>query len=304
MAARQPRLRSGRRANGAPRELRASPLARKIARELGVDLARVQGTGPEGPHPGERRSRLRGAAAGSAVAAVQPAAHARRNGCRRPRGRPRELGSTRVRRVTAERMAQSARSVARVTLFSEVDFEEAVRFRAHLKEDFDTRFGARLTYDAMLVKACAIALREHPVVNSQWADGAVRPMPEVNIGVAVAVAEGLLVAVVRDADRKGLVEISRDIAQLAAKARDGKLTPAEMQGTTFTITNLGGHGVDAFTPIVNPPDAAILGVGRIAQRAAVVDGAVEPRHSCLAQPRLRPSRGGRGAGGRLPLPHS
>ena len=192
-----------------------------------MDLAQVQGTGPEGRI---QESDVRGFAErpqAASVAAVQPAptpvATAPPPWAARSR-------STATRRVTAERMAQSARSVARVTLFAEADFEETVRFRAHLKDDLDTRYGVRLTYDALLVKACAMALREHPVVNSQWADGALRPMPEVNIGVAVAVAEGLLVAVVRDADRKGLVEISRDIAQLAAKARDGKLTRPRCRG--------------------------------------------------------------------------
>jgi len=254
-----------------PRELRASPLARKVARELGVDLAQVSGSGPEGRiQESDVRAFAARAATPAAVAApaVAPPPAA---------GEVEQLN--RIRRLTAERMAQSARAVARVTLFAEVDFEEAVRFRAHLKEDFERRYQARLTYDAMLVKACAIALREHPLLNAQWADGAVRRMPDVNVGSAVALEQGLVVGVVRQADRKSLVEICRDLDAIVARFREGKLGVSDMSGGTFTITNLGGHGVDAFTPIVNLPESAILGVGRIAQRPAVVSGRIEPRHT-------------------------
>jgi pyruvate dehydrogenase E2 component (dihydrolipoamide acetyltransferase) len=247
-----------------------------VAKELGVDLQQVQGSGPEGRvQDADVRAfaEARAAAPVDSVPAaprvtVQPAAAV---------GELEQLN--RVRRVTAERMAQSARSVARVTLFAEADFAEAVRFRSDLKDEFEKRFGAKLTYDAMLVKASAAALREFPALNAQWADGSIRHMPDVSIGVAIAVEQGLLVAVVRNADRKSLAEICKDVEGMAAQARQGKLQVADMSGSTFTITNLGGHGVDAFTPIVNPPEAAILGVGRIAQRPFVVDGRVEPRHT-------------------------
>ncbi len=266
---------------GSGRELRASPLARKVARELGVDLLRVPGSGPDGR---VQESDVRAFAEAQSRAAVAPAVAPITAPEPVPEpilvGAPGELEQlNRVRRVTAERMAQSSRTVARVTLFSETDFAEAVRFRAHLKDDFEKRYGVKLTYDAMLVKASAIALREHSVINAQWADGAIWRVAEIHIGVAVAVEQGLLVAVVRDADRKSLVEVSRDLDSMASRARQGRLAVADMSGSTFTITNLGGHGVDTFTPIVNPPEAAILGVGRIAQRPFVVDGRVEARHT-------------------------
>ncbi len=279
-------------APGTTRELRASPLARRVARELGVDLAQVKGSGPEGriqeadvrAFAAARQQQAAAVAAAPSLAAPAappaPTPVAAEAAAPAPGAAGRVEPLNRIRRVTAERMAQSARSVARVTLFAETDFDEAVRFRKHLKDEFEKRYGVKLSYDAMLVKACASALREFPIMNAQWADNAVRYLPEVHVGVAVAVEAGLLVAVVRDADRKSLVEIARDIDAMAARAREGKLGVAEMAGSTFTITNLGGYGVDAFTPIVNPPEAAILGVGRIAQRPVVVDGRLEARHTC------------------------
>jgi pyruvate dehydrogenase E2 component (dihydrolipoamide acetyltransferase) len=182
-----------------------------------------------------------------------------------------------VRRITAERMAASARSVARVTLFAEVDVTELVRFREQLKDDFARRRGVRLTFDAIFIKAAAIALAEHATIRAQWADGALRPVDAVHVGFAVAAQDGLLVPVVRDADRRRLDEVCREVDRLAEKARAGRLEPADYGNGTFTITNLGSYGVDAFTPIVNPPETAILGVGRIARRPGVVDDRLEPR---------------------------
>jgi pyruvate dehydrogenase E2 component (dihydrolipoamide acetyltransferase) len=187
------------------------------------------------------------------------------------------LPLTRVRRITAERMAASARSVARVTLFAEVDVTELVRFREQLKDDFARRRGVRLTFDAIFIKAAAIALAEHATIRAQWADGALRPVDAVHVGFAVAAQDGLLVPVVRDADRRRLDEVCREVDRLAEKARAGRLEPADYGNGTFTITNLGSYGVDAFTPIVNPPETAILGVGRIARRPGVVDDRLEPR---------------------------
>jgi pyruvate dehydrogenase E2 component (dihydrolipoamide acetyltransferase) len=188
-----------------------------------------------------------------------------------------------VRRITADRMAASARSVARVTLLMEVDMTEAVRFRTQLAPEFEKRYGARLAYDAMIAKACAIGLAEHPHVNAQWQEAAdgqpagLRLQPAVNVGIAVASEAGLLVVVVRDADTKPLAQVNADLAGLVAKSRQGGLGPDELSGSTFTITNLGGYGVEAFTPLVNPPETAILGIGRIAKRPAVVDGQIVPR---------------------------
>jgi pyruvate dehydrogenase E2 component (dihydrolipoamide acetyltransferase) len=189
----------------------------------------------------------------------------------------------RVRRITADRMALSARSVARVTLLMEVDMTEAVRFRAQLAPEFERRYGARLAYDAMIAKASAIALAEHPHVNARWDEAGengqpgLRLQPSVNVGIAVAGEQGLLVVVVRDADTKPLHQVNADLMGMVQQSRSGGLGPDALTGGTFTLTNLGGYGVEAFTPIVNPPETAILGIGRIAKRPAVVDGQIVAR---------------------------
>jgi pyruvate dehydrogenase E2 component (dihydrolipoamide acetyltransferase) len=256
----------------------ASPLARKLAAEHGVDLAGLRGTGPGGriterdvTAAVEARTTARAPAESPATLPAVAAA----KGAFEPLNR--------VRRITAERMAASSRSVARVTLLMEVDMTEAVRFRTQLAPEFEKRYGARLAYDAMIGKACGIALAEHPHVNAQWQEAAdgqpagIRLQPTVNVGVAVASDQGLLVVVVRDADSKSLAQVNGDLMGLVAKSRQGGLGPDALSGGTFTITNLGGYGVEAFTPIVNPPETAILGVGRIAQRPAVVDGQIVAR---------------------------
>jgi pyruvate dehydrogenase E2 component (dihydrolipoamide acetyltransferase) len=184
---------------------------------------------------------------------------------------PEPLPLGRLRRITAERMAASARAVARVTLFMSVDMSEAVRFRTQLAPEFERRYGARLGYDAMIAKAAALALREHPELNAQWAEGAVRPISEVNVGTAVALDDGLLVVVVRQTDARPLHEVQSELLGLFEKARAKRLGPDDVSGSTFTITNLGNYGIEAFTPIVNLPEAAILGVGRIARQPAVMD---------------------------------
>ena len=264
-----------------PERIVASPLARKLAEEHGVDLAQVSGSGPGGRITErdvtafvDARAAAPAAPAPAEVPATLPAVAAA-TGAFEPLNR--------VRRITADRMAASARSVARVTLLMEVDMTEAVRFRTQLAPEFEKRYGARLAYDAMIAKACAIGLAEHPHVNAQWQDADIgqpaglRLQPNVNVGIAVAAEAGLLVVVVRDADQKPLAQVNSDLMGMVAKSKQGGLGPDELSGSTFTITNLGGYGVEAFTPIVNPPESAILGIGRIAKRPAVVDGQIVPR---------------------------
>jgi pyruvate/2-oxoglutarate dehydrogenase complex dihydrolipoamide acyltransferase (E2) component len=282
-----------------PERILASPLARKLAAEYGVDLAQITGTGPNGRITEKDVTAYSQARAAAPVAPAVPpppapvapvppptpvapappaptvAVAAAETGAVEPLNR--------VRRITADRMASSARSVARVTLLMEVDMTEAVRFRGQLAAEFERRYGARLAYDAMIAKACAIALGEHPHVNAQWQEGAegrppgLRLQPQINVGIAVASEQGLLVAVVRDADKKPLHQLNADLVRMVEKSRQNRLGPDELSGGTFTITNLGGYGVEAFTPIVNPPESAILGVGRIAKKPAVVDDQVVVR---------------------------
>ena len=266
-------------ATAAPERIVASPLARKLAAEHGVDLAKLSGGGPGGriTEKDVTAAVQAGAAAPAAPAApAMPAVAAAA-----PAGTFEPLGT--VRRITAERMASSARSVASVTLLMEVDMTEAARFRGQLAPEFERRHGARLAYDAMIAKAVAIALREHPDVNARWQEAAdgqpagLQLQAQVNVGIAVAGEQGLLVVVVRDADKKTLEQVNAGLAELVGKSRGNRLGPDEMGGGTFTITNLGSYGVEAFTPIVNPPESAILGVGRIAKRPAVVEDQVVAR---------------------------
>jgi pyruvate dehydrogenase E2 component (dihydrolipoamide acetyltransferase) len=256
----------------------ASPLAKKLAAEHSVDLAQLTGSGPGGRITEKDVTAFverRVAAPASSSAPSSLPAVAAATGQFQPLNR--------VRRITADRMAQSARSVARVTLLMEVDMTEAVRFRTQLAPEFEKRYGARLAYDAMIAKACGIALAEHPHVNAQWQEATeshgagIRLQEHINIGIAVAAEAGLLVAVVRDADGKPLATVNSDLMGMVAKSKSGGLGPDELTGSTFTITNLGGYGVEAFTPIVNPPESGILGIGRIAKRPAVVDGQVTVR---------------------------
>jgi pyruvate dehydrogenase E2 component (dihydrolipoamide acetyltransferase) len=181
-------------------------------------------------------------------------------------------------------MAASAEATARVTLFLEADFSEAARFRSQLQPEFARLGTPKLPWDALIAKAAALALADHSAVAAQWVDGqGLRPPESAHLGIGVAVTlepEGLVVPVLKDADSRSLRELATDLLALVDKARAGRLSPLEMHGGSFTITNLGAYRVDGFTPIINPPETAILGVGRIADKAVVVDGRVEARTMC------------------------
>jgi len=262
--------------------VRASPAARKAARELGVELAQVPGTGPAGRVLGEDVRRFAEGAGGCAspgaasARAAQPAISAAPHGqdaplvaCELP---GRLVPFDRKRRITAERMAQSARSVARITLHVAVDAGKMVELRARLQPSYAAK-GQRLTYDALLVKAVGRALADHPLLNARWIENAgIYLVKPINVGVAVAVADGLVVPVIRNAVGKALAEVAAEMASLLVKAREDRLGREDISEGTFTITNLGMFGIDAFTPIVNPPESAILGVGRIAEQPAGRDG--------------------------------
>lgn len=255
-----------------PERVVASPLARKLAREHDLDLATIRGTGPGG--------RIVAEDVHAALVGLQrtPSAPTSPDGVTPTASVIQPLG--RLRRITAERMASSARSVARVTITTTVDMAEAVRFQNQLSPELERRYGARLTYDAMIAKACSLALADHPTLNARWHSDdppSIELLTEIHVGVAVAIEEGLVVVVLRDAETRSLYELSAALLDLAGRARDGRLGPDDVAGSTFTVTNLGAYGVEAFTPIVNPPEAAILGVGAISLRPAVVGDRVIPR---------------------------
>jgi pyruvate dehydrogenase E2 component (dihydrolipoamide acetyltransferase) len=247
----------------------ATPLARRLAQEHGVSIADVPGTGPGGRITQDDVLR--------AAAAVQPQPAA-------PAGAGTDAVQplTRLRRITAERMAASAQATARVTLFLEADFSEAARFRKQLIPEFARLGVAKLPWDALIARAAGLALQEHSAMLGQWVEGqGLTRAASIDVGVAVALEpEGLVVPVLRQAASRSLRELASDLLGLVEQARAGRLQSAAMQGGSFTITNLGGYRIDGFTPIVNPPETAILGVGRIADKPVVIDGKLEARTMC------------------------
>lgn len=223
----------------------ASPVARKLAGELGVDLASVTGTGPRGRITKEDVQ----AAADAAIAPAGP-----------------EAGSssplTGMRRTIAERMHGSLRDTAQLTMDMEVAVGDAVKLRRDLVAEWESD-GIRVTYTDLVLAAATRALVQHPAMNSALQDESLVRFEAVHMGLAVALDEGLIVPVIKDAQSKTLKEIAAHSADLATRARDGKLTLDDVEGGTFTVTSLGMYGVDTFTPILNPPQVGILGVGRI-----------------------------------------
>ena len=235
--------------------IKASPTAKRLAEEHGLDLARIHGTGPA--------NRI-------VRSDVEAALDARESGAAQPPGLEPlsgELAYRGIRRTVGQRMLQSVQSMAPLTLAMEVDMTDAVKLRRDLVETWEAE-SVRVSYTDMLIKAAALALREHPRLNSRLEDGSIRVQPQVHVGFAVALEEGLIVPVILDADAKPLKDVAREAAELAGKARTGNLTPDELTRGTFTVTSLGMYDIDVFTPIINPPQAAILGVSRIADRPA------------------------------------
>jgi pyruvate dehydrogenase E2 component (dihydrolipoamide acetyltransferase) len=177
-----------------------------------------------------------------------------------------------MRRAIARNMHVSLQSMAQLTLFTELDATELVRLRERLQRDFG------LTYTDLIVHAVARALTRHPRLNASIEGDQVRLHSRVHVGLAVALADGLIVPVIRDADRKALPDLAAETRGLAERARLGQLSAEQVSGSTFTVTSLGPFGIDGFTPIINPPEAAILGVGRIVEKPAAYHGAIALRH--------------------------
>jgi pyruvate dehydrogenase E2 component (dihydrolipoamide acetyltransferase) len=236
-----------------------SPLARKLAREHGIDPMKIKGSGLGGKIT--RRDVMREIAEGASAARLQPETE-----------RGKVILMSKMRKAIAERMSSSAKVAPQVTVTTEVDMSEAVRLRERLLPELETKTGVRLSYTDILVKVLAIALREHPILNSRLDGDLIRLIDEINIGVAVEVEEGLVVPVVHDADKKTLADVAKSTKQLVDGARAGKLSSSELAGGTFTISNLGSYGIDVFTPLINLPETAILGVGRIVEKPIAFKG--------------------------------
>jgi pyruvate dehydrogenase E2 component (dihydrolipoamide acetyltransferase) len=286
-----------------------SPRARRFAREKGVDVALVAGSGPEGrveerdvrayleraprlsplarriaeaggvslpPADAPRTRIMRSDLAVPKPVAPQPTAPA-------PKAPPTtaDVAATTpmgtVRRIIAQRMAESSRSTAAVTLTTEVDATELVHLREQLKAAVQQKTGQSLSYNVLLAKICGLALESYPYMNVRLAGDSIETIRSTNVGIAVDTERGLVVPVLRAAAHKSLLALSQEAAGLFAKAVSGSIGADEMAGGSITITNVGQFGIDAFTPIINLPECSILGVGRIAPRPAVHEGQLAVR---------------------------
>ncbi len=278
--------------------VKASPLARRIAQQRKLDLSQLHGSGPGGrilktdvenvssagdavagvPHSGgagEAGSEHMGeaAAAGPAVDAPEPSS----SPAETAKGQVSYEELSKTQQVIARRMAESKATAPHFYLRATVDMSEAVAGRAQVK--------ARAlpgdvipSFNDMVVKACALALREHPRANGAYRDGRFELYSRVNVGVAVATQDALIVPTLFDADRKGLRQIATESRALAERVRDGQITPPELSGATFTVSNLGMYGIEGFSAVINPPQAAILAVGAIEERPVVRDGGIATAH--------------------------
>ena len=242
----------------------ASPIARRLAEEQGVDLAAIAGSGPRGRvTESDVREHLDGDAGDSAVA-DEP----------EPEAREVTTAYSGRRHFIGERMLESLRTSAQLTLSSQVRVDDAMRMVRGLSREWRGH-GVVVTFTALAVRAVALALSEHPRLNARLSDGQIIESAEVNIGVAVDNAQGLMVPVIRRADVRALREVAEDLSSLARKVESNELSLAEVTDGTFTVTSLETLGVDAFTPVLNPPQAAILGIGRVRSKPVVDSDRIE-----------------------------
>ncbi|MEL7020208.1 MAG: pyruvate dehydrogenase complex dihydrolipoamide acetyltransferase [Bacteroidota bacterium] len=285
--------------------VKASPLARSIAKDEGIDLAAITGSGDQGrivkrdveaylasgtqtTAPAAPPTPAPVAEVATTVATTAPTAP-KATPAPQPQaatpsitpfvyggstGESEEIPVTQMRKTIARRLSESKYTAPHFYLTVEVDMGNAVQLRKKL----NTVAPTKLSFNDLVIKAAAAALRLHPAINSSWLGDKIRRNKEVNIGVAVAVDEGLLVPVIRYADIKTMSQINVEVKEMAGRARQKKLKPEEMSGNTFTISNLGMFGIEEFTAIINPPDACILAVGAIVEKPVVKDGAIAVGH--------------------------
>ena len=250
----------------------ASPLARKMAEERGIDLKYVKGTGDNGRITKFDIDGYVPVAASATTQAASAAAPAFVQSAQQGVVSFEDQPVSQMRKTIARRLSESLFTAPHFYITMTIDMDAAVAARAKINEVAPVK----ISFNDMVVKATALSLKQHPKINSSWLGDTIRTNHHVNIGIAVAVDEGLLVPVVRFADTKSLSEIGVTVKGFAQKAKDKKLQPADWEGSTFTISNLGMFGVDEFTAIINPPDACILAVGGIAQVPVVKNGQVVP----------------------------
>jgi pyruvate dehydrogenase E2 component (dihydrolipoamide acetyltransferase) len=247
--------------------VKASPLARKMAEEQGLDLGKIKGSGPEG-----RIVKIDVMSAESAPAKVAAPVPATKAPVLMASAQDEDIRISQMRKTIARRLAESKFTSPHFYETIDIDMKQSIAAREQLNAISDVK----ISFNDFVVKACAVALRRHPKVNTSWLEDVIRINGSVNIAVAVAVEDGLLTPVIRNADQKGLRQISAETKDLATRARDKKLQPEEWEGSTFTISNLGMYGIEEFTAIINPPNAAILAVGAIRDVPVVENGQVVP----------------------------
>lgn len=256
----------------------ASPLARRMAAQAGLDLAGITGTGPQG-----RIVKADIEAAMNRPAPVTAAAPAPAPAAARPAPAPVPvIGATTavpngsMRKVIARRLSESKATIPHFYVAMDIELDALLKLRAELNAQSpkDGPASFKLSVNDLIIKACGVALRRHPGVNASWTEAAILQFNDVDISVAVAIPDGLITPIVKGADRKGLATISTEMRDLAARAKTGKLKPEEFQGGGFSISNMGMYGVSHFAAIINPPQAGILAVGAGTQRAVVKNGAL------------------------------
>ena len=276
---------------GSDQRIKASPLARSMAKEAGIDLSAISGSGDGGrivkrdiEEAMEKQSATPAPTAApvpdpTTQAEEAPAAQ-KEPKAEEPQVVPFSFSGggenyteepvSQMRKTIARRLGESKFSAPHFYLTVEINMDNAIKMRKRVNEVAPTK----ISFNDFVIKAASVALRQHPAVNASWLGDKIRYNNDVNMGVAVAVSEGLLVPVVRYADMKTLSQINTEVKALAGKAKDRKLKPEEMQGNTFTISNLGMFGIEEFTAIINPPDSCILAVGTIVQKPVVKDGEI------------------------------
>jgi pyruvate dehydrogenase E2 component (dihydrolipoamide acetyltransferase) len=247
---------------------RATPSARRLAREYDVSLFDIQGTGPKGRiHRRDVESHLQ----------VVPTSDELVEDTTKKAERSTDIKAIKVtgmRKVIGDRMQQSFSKAPHVTLHSEVDMSEAMKLRQQLLPIIEQKTGLRLSYTEIILKAVGVTLRDHPMLNATLVNDEIHLHSQIDIGLAVSYPDGLLVPLIREVDKLGLAELTEQSKNVAHAAREGKLLPNQLLGGTFTVSNLGMYRVDQFTPIINLPETAILGVGQIKERPVGVNGEI------------------------------
>jgi pyruvate dehydrogenase E2 component (dihydrolipoamide acetyltransferase) len=260
--------------NGSGR-IKASPLAKRVAEERGVDLAQVSGTGPGGRITREDVERFLQRLEPAPIAAPAPASvEAPAPVAPSPLQNDEAIQLTRMQQAVARRLSESKISAPHFYVTTEIDMTHAVRFREQVN---DAEPDLRLTFNDLIVKAVGVVLEKFPAVNASYDDGRVVRHAAVHVGVAVDLPDGLIVPVVKDVNKRSLRDVALETKRLIAASREAKLKQADLEGGTFTVSNLGMYGVDQFTAIINPPESAILAVGAIVEKPVVVKGEITVR---------------------------